>query len=54
MDHLKRCNGCGTYTLKSECPACGTATCSPRPARFSPDDKYWKQRLKAKGVKLTC
>ncbi|CAM9375556.1 unnamed protein product, partial [Chrysoparadoxa australica] len=43
------------YTLKKEDPA-GNASCSAHPARFSPDDKFSKQRITNKkrfGVLLT-
>lgn len=46
---MKKCAECGNYTLKDICP-CGGQTVTPAPPRFSPDDKYWKERLKARGV----
>ncbi|CAI9831713.1 MAG: RNA-protein complex protein Nop10 [Nitrosopumilus sp.] len=42
---LRRCRGCGAYTLKKECPECGGETKSAHPAKFSPDDKYMRYRL---------
>lgn len=42
---IRRCAECGRYTLKPACPACGGATGSAHPARFSPDDKYMRYRL---------
>ncbi|MCS7097457.1 MAG: RNA-protein complex protein Nop10 [Candidatus Methanomethyliaceae archaeon] len=44
---MLKCKSCGEYTLRSDkCPYCGGALRSPHPARFSPDDKYSKYRLK--------
>ena len=42
---MRRCLSCGRYTLKRECPGCGSGTKSAHPARFSPDDKYARYRL---------
>ncbi|HZY47714.1 MAG TPA: RNA-protein complex protein Nop10 [Candidatus Bathyarchaeia archaeon] len=42
---MRRCPKCMRYTLKETCPACGTPTKSPHPPRFSPDDKYARQRM---------
>lgn len=42
---LRKCRGCGRYTLKGECPECGGETRSAHPAKFSPDDKYMRYRL---------
>ncbi|KAK4532639.1 hypothetical protein CCYA_CCYA13G3496 [Cyanidiococcus yangmingshanensis] len=36
------------YTLKKTCPICQEPTVSAHPARFSPDDKFSKQRLALK------
>lgn len=42
---LRRCVGCGRYTLKKDkCPYCGEDVCIPHPARFSPDDRYAKYK----------
>jgi rRNA maturation protein Nop10 len=45
---IKRCPVCLKYTLKDAC--CGKETASASPPKFSPEDKYWRQRLKAKGI----
>ena len=45
---LKKCSSCGKYTLKEQCPDCGTETISPRPAKFSPHDPYGKYRRQLK------
>lgn len=42
---LRRCTGCGGYTLKPKCAKCGADTASAHPAKFSPDDKYMRYRL---------
>ncbi len=41
---MRKCSGCGRYTLKEQCPDGGADTVSPRPARFSPHDPYGKYR----------
>lgn len=42
------CNKCGVYTLKERCPKCGEKTLSPRPAKFSIEDKWghWRRAYK--------
>ncbi|MDR0309693.1 MAG: RNA-protein complex protein Nop10 [Candidatus Methanoplasma sp.] len=44
---FKRCTSCGRYTLKAECPSCGSSAANPIPMRFSPDDRYGDYRRKA-------
>jgi H/ACA ribonucleoprotein complex subunit 3 len=41
---LRRCRGCGKYTLAAACPHCGGVAGSPHPARFSPQDRWGKYR----------
>ena len=41
---IRRCAGCGRYTLEQECPACGSATSCPVPPRYSPEDRMGKYR----------
>jgi H/ACA ribonucleoprotein complex subunit 3 len=41
---LLRCAACGRYTLCASCPSCGSATHSPHPARFSPQDRWGRYR----------
>ena len=48
MKRLMKCPDCGTYTLKQECPNCSSSTVSPRPAKYSPEDKYGDYRRRAK------
>ncbi|MEK6835535.1 MAG: RNA-protein complex protein Nop10 [Nanoarchaeota archaeon] len=45
---ILKCNSCNIYTLKDECPNCNKKTLSPKPAKFSIEDKYQKYRLKAR------
>ncbi|NHI89047.1 MAG: RNA-protein complex protein Nop10 [Candidatus Thorarchaeota archaeon] len=49
MTHLFKCSKCGQYTLEQQrCPTCGGSVFSPKPPRYSPQDKYGKYRRKAK------
>jgi H/ACA ribonucleoprotein complex subunit 3 len=41
---ILRCRACGRYTLKAECPVCGSPTITTKPARFSPEDPYGRYR----------
>ena len=45
---ILRCVNCNSYTLKDKCPYCNNKTVSPKPAKFSIEDKYQKYRLKAR------
>lgn len=53
---IKKCVKCGRYTLKEKCPLCDEKTLVAHPARFSPDDKYLKYKIKSilrsKGIKI--
>ncbi len=42
---MRKCTKCSRYTLKTTCPACGSSTKIPHPAKFSPEDKYAKYRI---------
>ncbi|PPA79109.1 MAG: RNA-protein complex protein Nop10 [Candidatus Methanomarinus sp.] len=42
--HINKCEACGIYTIKDNCPECGSHTINPRPARFSLEDRYGKYR----------
>ncbi len=44
---LLKCTGCGEYTL-DEVHSCGQKAVSPKPAKYSPDDRYAKYRRIAK------
>jgi len=42
---LRKCVKCGAYTLsKDKCPYCGGPLRIPHPPKFSPDDKYAKDK----------
>jgi H/ACA ribonucleoprotein complex subunit 3 len=43
---LRKCPNCSIYTLKKQCPKCDSETISPHPAKFSPDDKYVRYRVR--------
>jgi len=42
MKHILKCSKCEKYTLKETC--CKVKTISPKPAKFSPEDKYGNYR----------
>ncbi len=46
-DLILKCNKCGKYTLERYCE-CGGNCLSPKPAKFSPEDKYGRYRLEYK------
>lgn len=46
------CKKCHVYTLKNKCYNCNQDTITPKPAKFSLEDKYQKYRLKAKENEL--
>ncbi|MHA2027664.1 MAG: RNA-protein complex protein Nop10 [Candidatus Thorarchaeota archaeon] len=49
MTHLYKCKKCEEYTLnQKECPKCGSSVSSPKPPKFSPQDKFGEYRRKAK------
>ncbi|TET10613.1 MAG: RNA-protein complex protein Nop10 [Candidatus Thorarchaeota archaeon] len=49
MTHLFKCHKCGEYTLNQvTCPKCGCSVSSPKPPKYSPQDKYGNYRRKAK------
>lgn len=47
--HILKCTSCGNYTLKEKCK-CGSKAMTPKPAKFSIEDKYASYRRKAKGL----
>lgn len=49
MKHLTilKCPACKSYALSESCP-CGAARVSPRPPKYSPEDKYGRYRRLAK------
>jgi len=42
--NMKKCPVCGEYTLDDKCRACGEKTMIPKPAKFSPEDRYGRYR----------
>lgn len=48
MKHIMKCSSCQVYTLKEKCPKCKGVTIMPKPAKYSPEDKYASYRRKAK------
>ncbi len=49
MPHLFKCHKCEEYTLnQKECPKCGGSVSSPKPPKYSPQDKFGDYRRKAK------
>lgn len=47
MKHILKCEKCGSYTMKEQC-GCGEKAVSPKPAKYSPEDKYASYRRQAK------
>lgn len=48
MKHMTLCRKCGVYTMKDICIKCNGKTENPKPAKYSPEDKYGSYRRKAK------
>ncbi len=46
-EEIFQCPNCKKYTLEKFCE-CGGTTLSPKPAKFSPQDKYGFYRLSYK------
>ena len=47
MRNILKCENCGKYTMKEVC-ACSGKCLTPKPAKFSIEDKYGSYRRKAK------
>ena len=47
MKNILKCEICGRYTMKEKC-ACNGKAITPKPAKFSPEDKYGSYRRKFK------
>lgn len=47
MRNILKCNNCGKYTMHDVC-VCGKKALTPKPAKFSIEDKYGSYRRKAK------
>ncbi len=43
---ILKCVKCGNFTMKKE--HCGKETINPKPAKYSPEDKYQEYRMKYK------
>ncbi|MBS3151623.1 nucleolar RNA-binding Nop10p family protein [Candidatus Woesearchaeota archaeon] len=45
---ILKCFNCNVYTLKDLCPKCSNKTTSPKPAKFSLEDKtgVWRREYK--------
>ena len=43
---LRKCLNCFEYTLIKKCHVCQNETVSAHPAKFSPDDKYYRYRIR--------
>ncbi len=43
-EQILRCPNCNIYTLEKYC-SCGSECLSPKPAKYSPEDKYGYYRL---------
>jgi len=48
---ILKCTKCSSYTLDENCE-CGGKASSPKPAKYSPDDKYAKYRREVKRDEL--
>lgn len=48
MTEILKCPKCNIYTLKDICDKCDTKTLSPKPAKFSIEDKqgYYRRLYK--------
>lgn len=45
MLHILKCQKCNSYGLSQDC-SCGSKRVSPKPAKYSPEDKYGDIRRK--------
>ncbi|MFA6889086.1 MAG: nucleolar RNA-binding Nop10p family protein [Candidatus Woesearchaeota archaeon] len=48
MKHILQCEKCKTFSMKEICPSCGSKCESVRPAKFSLQDTYGRERRIAK------
>ena len=46
--HILKCPHCKEYSMNDTCSACGEKTLTPRPPKYSPEDKYGGYRRTAK------
>ena len=47
MFHILKCSKCKSYGLREDCD-CGNKRGSPKPQKYSPEDKYGKYRRQYK------
>ena len=47
-EHILQCPDCKKYTMEKFCDVCSMECISPKPAKYSPDDKYGIYRLEYK------
>ncbi len=50
--HILKCLNCSNYTTKKDCEKCSGKTVSPKPPKFSLQDKYQQYRREAKKEEL--
>ena len=48
MKHIMKCPSCKLYTMKATCSECRVQTEYPKPPKYSPEDKYGRDRRAAK------
>lgn len=53
MKKILKCEKCKEYTLFEKCPRCDGKAISPKPPKYSPDEKYAKYRREVKKEDLT-
>jgi H/ACA ribonucleoprotein complex subunit 3 len=47
MAHILKCPSCSSYALSPTC-GCGATRIPPKPAKYSPEDRYGSYRRQAK------
>ncbi len=47
MKHILKCTKCDNYTMSESCE-CGGKAVTPKPPKYSPEDKYAEYRRKVK------
>jgi len=50
--HIFKCSSCNNYTLETSCPKCQKPTITPKPPKYSPEDKYGEYRRQIKREEL--
>ena len=43
---IRKCQKCNIYSLREKCKNCNQETKSVHPAKYSPDDKYLRYRIR--------